>query len=114
MPLLNAIGGPVQGRTFTLPDGEWSVGRSSRNQLWLDDPEVSRRHCVFATSGDACEVRDLGSRNGILTNGQLVAAAKLGEGDEIAIGSSVFVFSVETPSTADRLEGGTRVTQLRP
>jgi DNA-binding NtrC family response regulator/pSer/pThr/pTyr-binding forkhead associated (FHA) protein len=114
VPTLAAISGPVQGRTFALPDGEWTVGRSSRNQLWLDDPEVSRRHCAFFTDGDSCEVRDLGSRNLVFVNGQPTPAVALAAGDEIVIGSSTFVFSVESPSTAEKLEGGTRVTQLRP
>jgi len=104
----------LQGRIFTLAEGEWSVGRSSRNHLWLDDPEVSRRHCVFTTHGDHCELRDLDSRNHVFVNGELVTSAVLATGDEIVIGSSLFGFSVETPSTAERVEGDTRVTQLRP
>jgi Nif-specific regulatory protein len=114
VPVLSAISGPLQGRSFALPEGEWTVGRSSSNQLWLDDPEVSRHHCVFITAGNSCQLRDLGSRNHVFVDGEVVASAALRASNEIVIGASTFVFSVETPSTADRVEGGTRVTQLRP
>jgi Nif-specific regulatory protein len=114
VPTLTAISGPIEGRALFLPEGEWSVGRSSRNLLWLDDLEVSRRHCVFTTTGDVCVTKDLGSRNGIFVNGERVASAVLHVGDEVGIGSSIFVYSRETPSTAERDEGATRVTVLRP
>src|SRR5580658_1546119 len=111
MPTLAAISGPFQGRTFSLPEGEWTVGRSSSNQLWLDDAAVSRRHCIFNTAGDRAEVVDLDSRNHVFVNGEAVVSAVLAAGDEILIGGTAFVFSVETPSTADSIEGETRVTQ---
>jgi pSer/pThr/pTyr-binding forkhead associated (FHA) protein len=51
-----------------------------------NDPLLSRRHAVF--SGDAREVtvRDLGSRNGILVNGDKLPESKLQNGDVVQIG----------------------------
>ena len=52
-----------------LPIGEFVVGRSTECQLSLDDPLVSRRHAVLRVRRDGVSVQDLGSRNGVLVNG---------------------------------------------
>ena len=71
-----------------LPEGEFAIGRSASCQLSLDDPLVSRRHAVFAVSSDAILVEDLGSRNGVLVNGQrIVGQVKVLPGDKVLIGS---------------------------
>src|SRR5690242_4360946 len=89
---LIASSGPLKGGVFELPEGEWSVGRSTANQLCLNDLAVSRRHCVFSRSGERCTLRDLESHNNTLVNGLPVTADELRHGDEVRIGESIFVF----------------------
>jgi pSer/pThr/pTyr-binding forkhead associated (FHA) protein len=66
------------------------VGRHPECDVRIDSPKVSRRHCCFATAYDRILIRDLGSRNGVRVNGQLLEEARLQPGDELAIGPIIF------------------------
>jgi hypothetical protein len=68
------------------------IGRANECELRLDDPGVSRRHAEVRVTGDAAEVIDLGSTNGIRVNGSAVASARLHDGDRIDLGSTALVF----------------------
>jgi hypothetical protein len=71
-----------------LNEGQFAVGRSSTCQLSLDDPLVSRLHAVFFVGDRQVAVEDQASRNGVLVNGQRIAArTQLRPGDRILIGS---------------------------
>jgi pSer/pThr/pTyr-binding forkhead associated (FHA) protein len=53
--------------------------------------KVSRRHCCIAQVNDRWVVRDLGSMNGILLNGEKVEReADLGAGDQLTVGDVAF------------------------
>ena len=52
------------------------------------DPNVSRKHAEIRPSGDGYVVIDLGSTNGTKVNGATVSERKLGDGDEIAVGTT--------------------------
>jgi pSer/pThr/pTyr-binding forkhead associated (FHA) protein len=64
----------------------------------IDLPKVSRRHCCLALAYERVVIKDLGSRNGLRVNGQVVEEARLIHGDEVAIGP--LLFRVEDPETA--------------
>ncbi|MCB0343925.1 MAG: FHA domain-containing protein [Bdellovibrionales bacterium] len=52
-----------------LPRGQSiQVGRSSRNDISIDNPAVSRAHLTLTWQGDKIIARDLGSLNGTLLN----------------------------------------------
>jgi predicted component of type VI protein secretion system len=71
-----------------LTEGQFVVGRSAGCQLSLDDPLVSRRHALLVVSREMVTVEDLGSRNGVVVNGDRVAGRRpLHPGDKITIGS---------------------------
>ena len=110
---LIASSGPLKGGVFELPEGEWSVGRSTANQLCLNDPAVSRRHCIFSRSGERCTLRDLESHNNTLVNGQPVTADELRHGDEVRIGESIFVFVTGTDEFALPHSVDTQTKELR-
>jgi len=81
-----------QHHDLALGDGEFVVGRSAGCQLSLDDPLVSRRHAMLVVTKDAVTVEDLGSRNGVIVNGERISAkAVLQPGDKIIIGSQELV-----------------------
>ena len=70
-----------------------SIGRSSKNTLALDNPEVSRRHALIHAQGDGHWLIDLGSSNGVLLNGRRVRQpVKLLDQDRVEIVGSTFVF----------------------
>ena len=89
---LEAVSGPVEGQVFSLEEGEISIGREPSNRISLLDPLVSRRHCVVRKAGEDIRVEDLDSRNSTFVNGVPVKERVLVHGDQVRVGSSVFVF----------------------
>ena len=95
MPRLIAIDGPLSGRTFYLDEPDISIGRLVSNDICLEDPFVSRHHCVIRTEGTEYMIEDLNSANGTYVNGELIKASSLKEGSVIQIGNSRFIFRVQ-------------------
>ena len=69
-------------------DGPVRVGRDADCDLRFQDGSVSRLHCTLSLIGDAVQVRDAGSLNGIFRAGVRLDAALLGEGDELSLGNA--------------------------
>ncbi len=89
--------------TCWLSDGEFlyplqvgvnTLGRSSDNNVIVDDAYASRRHCaILVHSTEKFELYDTASKNGTYLNGgRLSAPAGLKCGDEIRISDRPFVF----------------------
>ncbi len=99
---LIAITGPLQGSSYELGDTEITIGRSSENQIRIEDHRVSRQHCSVRRESDQFRVVDLQSHNGVLVNGARVDERLIENGDRIQIGGSTFLFSSgeETPPLA--------------
>lgn len=75
-----------------LSEGEFAVGRNASCQLSLDDPLVSRRHALLLVGPDMVTVEDLGSRNGVVVNGEKIQGrVLLRAGDRIQIGSQEMI-----------------------
>jgi len=88
-----------------LTEGEFVVGRNASCQLSLDDPLVSRRHAVLTVQNGLVTVEDLGSRNGVLVNGQRIdGRTPVQGGDRILIGSQemTLVIAQEITNTSSR------------
>ncbi len=77
------------------PGHEIVVGRAPDAGVRIDDRQVSRAHARIRCEEAAVIVRDLGSRNGTLVNGRLLANAEqsLAPGDAIAIGGCTMVLA---------------------
>lgn len=78
-------------------DKELQVGRSEECDIFLLDPSVSRRHAVVAIEGGAPIVRDVGSTNGTLVNGERVKERQLAEGDEVTFGKTTLRLETDAP-----------------
>ena len=73
--------------TTAIGPGWTRIGRSASADVRLDDPSVSRRHALIVSElPDSLRVLDDRSLNGVFLNGELVDWARLGDGDELAIG----------------------------
>ncbi len=72
-----------------------SIGREqTANDILLDNPQISRRHCQVVNQGGAFTLTDLRSTNGTFVNGnRLTTPAPLNDGDLINIGPYRFMFS---------------------
>jgi Nif-specific regulatory protein len=90
---LEAIAGPLRGSSIPLSEAEVSIGREPSNDISLLDAGVSRHHCLILNSGDGqFKIQDLNSRNSTFVNDVPVIERVLASGDQIKIGSSLFVF----------------------
>ena len=89
---LEAVSGPLRGKTFPLTDAEISIGRDPSNQISLLDSLVSRRHCLVRKEGLEFRLVDLDSRNNTFVSGVPVRERVLSPGDQIRVGNSVLVF----------------------
>ncbi len=72
---LSVLSGARAGSEFVFEGPEVSVGRHADSKLQLDpagDLEVSTHHALLSLKGGRWYVRDLGSKNGTLVNGDLV------------------------------------------
>jgi serine/threonine-protein kinase len=89
--------GPRKGRSFVFDRHDtFIVGRSRFVHCPMpEDSALSRDHFLIEINPPRCEVRDLGSTNGTFVNERKVERARLGSGDRIAAGQSVFLVRVE-------------------
>ncbi|WP_269857677.1 FtsK/SpoIIIE domain-containing protein [Streptomyces sp. RPT161] len=70
---LQVVGGPDAGGVHLLHGGQVRIGRSLEADVPIDDPDVSRLHCVVTVDpGGQITVADLGSTNGTRVDGRPV------------------------------------------
>jgi phosphoserine phosphatase RsbU/P len=63
------------------------IGRSPENDIAIHDPSVSRLHATIERTPEGFLIQDLGSRNGVMVNGQRIQTpTRITEGDEIQLG----------------------------
>lgn len=94
--------GVEEGRRFIIKHAA-TIGRSDATVLLLDD-EVSRQHAEIEWSGArGYLIRDLGSRNGTLVNGESIEHCQLNFGDEIIVGSVKLTFRRHDPLEVELL-----------
>lgn len=94
IPTLVALQGAWQGRRFPLHGGQVSIGRGGKNDIPLEEARVSRQHALIAYRDGEYIVYDRDSLQGTFVNGQRISQHVLRLGDQIQIGSSLFVFEV--------------------
>ena len=86
-----------------LTGGRFTVGRSPKCNLPVDEPLASRQHVEITCENGLFWVQDLRSRNGTLLNGEKISGRRqLKDGDQITIGSTQLKF------VQDDDEGATR------
>ena len=83
--------GSTQPRIFPFYQ-KLTIGRQSTNDISIADRLVSKRHAVVGRVKGQTVVKDLGSRNGTLVNGDKVEKAILVSGDRLKIGSAILRF----------------------
>lgn len=90
---LTVKSGTNRGTSWLLSDVPLVIGRSAECDIHIPDELVSRRHCELWIDGDSACIRDLGSSNATLVNGNPITEHRLSAGDEIAIGPYAFLFT---------------------
>ncbi|MDR1386974.1 MAG: DUF3662 and FHA domain-containing protein [Propionibacteriaceae bacterium] len=80
----------VNGVRHPLTAAGLVIGRGSEADLRINDPGISRSHAQITLSPDqgTVMIKDLGSTNGIIVDGQKVAQAELTNGSRIDLGKT--------------------------
>lgn len=93
--LLKVISGPNSGAEFAMQRGEsYLIGKDPQAcDVIFQDLSVSREHARIAIDDeDNVSIEDLGSRNGVIVNGELISEKQLlASQDLVALGTTTFL-----------------------
>ncbi|MBI3467890.1 MAG: protein kinase [Planctomycetes bacterium] len=78
------------GKELKLSKAVTVIGRSSKCDIVLKAPDVSKQHCQILLEADQVEVEDLDSANGTFVNGRRIRRAPLGDGFELRVAQHCF------------------------
>ncbi|ORA12850.1 ABC transporter ATP-binding protein, partial [Mycobacterium asiaticum DSM 44297] len=76
-----------------IPANSVTIGRSTDNDIVIQDVLASRHHAFLTLTPLGAEIRDNNSVNGTFVNGVRVGSAILTEGDQVTIGNVDLVFT---------------------
>jgi hypothetical protein len=82
----------MKGQTFDFKKKTVFIGRSSRNDIQINDKMISRKHLKIFNIGESFCIEDLRSTNGTLLNGDMVVPGQgyeVTERDTIVVGNTV-------------------------
>ena len=103
MPRLFISEGPMKDQTFDFRQKTVFIGRSSHNDIKINDIKLSRKHLKIFRIGESFSIEDLGSTNGTLLNGEMITPGKsyeVTERDTIVIGNTVIQLGGISPNKA--------------
>lgn len=81
------VGGKHAGKEIPVKGPEFLIGRGAECRLQPGSHLVSRKHCAVVIENDVVAIKDFGSTNGTLVNGERIDQQHpLANGDRIKIG----------------------------
>jgi hypothetical protein len=83
------------------------LGRAEENDICLQNRGISRHHAVITATVQGYVLRDLGSQNGTVVNGERIAERTLADGDQIALGDGRLRFSLGIPAAGSTTDAST-------
>lgn len=95
MAVLIGMSAEVKGQTHEIEQSGLSIGRTDDNNVKIDNPTVSGRHCVISLDGENVVLKDLGSTNGTRVNSKEATEVILKPRDLVQVGSVEFLFNSE-------------------
>ncbi len=93
------------------------LGRREYCDIQIDDPSLSKRHCVLVKTDGLLVIRDLATTNGTKVKGQKIRWAALLPEDRIALGSvkfQVYLGPDDAPTPSEQAARGIAVPTKAP
>jgi putative nucleotidyltransferase with HDIG domain len=97
------LSGPRQGTAFDI-SGLLLIGRNPDSGVYLEDPQVSRRHAEIDPTPNGTVIRDLASGNGTFIGEQRILESRLTHGDIIRIGTVELRFETDAAHSGVRFK----------
>jgi pSer/pThr/pTyr-binding forkhead associated (FHA) protein len=92
---LKVLEGAKAGAKIAVKKTEFIIGRSQSCSLCAGSSAISRQHCAILRDETRVAIKDLGSRNGTLVNGNKIdGEVELTTGDEITVGPLKFLITI--------------------
>ena len=91
--LLSLLNNELMSSSWKLVSKDYSIGRSSDNNIILDDITVSRNHALITVSEQKVKIIDNNSTNGIYINNEIKSEQDLKSGDKIQIGKYLLLLT---------------------
>lgn len=102
-------------REIPLDKPQLTVGRKEANDVVIDNPAISGRHCRFQLADGVVTVEDLDSTNGTFVNDKRVLKLDLKHNDVVVLAKHSLVFIDEPPPPpAPQSEPAREMTQPLP
>lgn len=96
MYCLRRTKGETEGECWPIGAASLFIGRSGQCDVTVNDPTVSRRHCEIYAQNGSIHLRDLGSSNLTLVNGQPVKSTQIQPGNRITVGTAHFILEEDS------------------
>ena len=88
------------GKQFVVKNRPLAGGRHPSQEIQLLDPEVSRRHFLIRPQSDGHVITEAhAAANGVYVNDARITEHVLQEGDQIRVGATVLIYSIQDSAT---------------
>lgn len=104
-------------REYPLDSPKITIGRSSDNDIAIDDQMISRHHAQIELLDGVPHVTDLNSSNGTRINSEAIEPEKkypVKDGDSIFIGNAVLLLQAHIAPVAEQEKASSKVTIVSP
>jgi len=91
--LLIVQSGPDAGKTFSLNEGDNTIGTEGSSSVTVTDNTVGSNHAIVRVFPDGAQVIDNASPSGTTVNGKKLASHSLSTGDSISMGTAIISFT---------------------
>jgi pSer/pThr/pTyr-binding forkhead associated (FHA) protein/tetratricopeptide (TPR) repeat protein len=102
--------GDGETRAVPIDRDKLVLGRSAEADVQLNDPLISRRHCVIERREEGMFARNVSATNPLLINGDPQTECRLYSGDRIRVGTYSIVFVSNLPDDIGQSEAAVSVT----
>ena len=91
--ILSLLNNELKSSSWKLTNKDYKIGRSSENNIILDDITVSRNHATLSVTKEIIKIVDHHSTNGTYINNEIKSDSMLKSGDKIQIGKYLLLFT---------------------
>jgi len=91
--ILSLLNNELMSSSWKLIIKDYYIGRSSENNIILDDITISRKHALLSVSNKNIKIQDNNSTNGIYVNNEIKNDCILKSGDKIQIGKYLLLLT---------------------